>query len=108
MRNVIGVLITVLVKCEVVVIHYYIIYSSLGVYLAQPKVLFLFSKFLSNVLLASVAPTIQAADIDHNTLKGNIKHDKETALYDSLTLDQVRGWEISNSCSILRLCSRLR
>ena len=34
MRNVIGVLITVLVKCEVVVIHYYIIYSSLGVYLA--------------------------------------------------------------------------
>ena len=47
-------------------------------------------KFLmSIVLLASVAPTIQAADIDHNTLKGNIKHDKETALYDSLTLDQV-------------------
>jgi hypothetical protein len=66
-------------------------------------------KFLmSIVLLASVAPTIQAADIDHNTLKGNIKHDKETTLYDSLTLDQVRGWEISNSCSILRLCSRLR
>ena len=44
---------------------------------------------MSIVLLACVAPAIQAADFNNNTLKGNIKNDKETVLYDSLTLDQV-------------------
>lgn len=44
---------------------------------------------MSAILLAGMAPAIQAAELDRIVQKDDITNDKESALYDSLTLEQV-------------------